>query len=419
VKHRPSTPDPAELRRPSHLAALLLGLVAILVLLDILVCVGAVPIALSGHADFRQLYAAGYMVRAGQRHQLYEYEAQKTAQDAVVSREEKAMPFIRPAYQALLFVPFSLLKYQTAYLLFLVVNVGLAAGCFLLLRRRLPGLAAMSRILPAALFMSFLPMSIALMQGQDSIILLFLLAGAQAASDQDREATAGALVGLGLFKFQITLPIAFVFLARRHWRFFRGFGAAATLVTAISVALAGLGETRAFATSLLRQSTDLSSGASSNVLPLGVHMMANLRGLVSALAGEHAQSVWVQAITVVLSIGLLAWIGFTLNRKQQSMDLLPLAITASAVVSYYLFIHDLTVMIIPILLSLNDHITPQSEGKASNRAVAAFAIAVLFSPICLFLSPRHFYLVAIPLIAFLFVGARPAPNETERTTKGT
>jgi hypothetical protein len=54
-------------------------------------------VILSGHADFRNLYAAGYMVRVGHGHEIYNYAAQKTFQDALVSREEVAIPlFGRP-----------------------------------------------------------------------------------------------------------------------------------------------------------------------------------------------------------------------------------------------------------------------------------------------------------------------------------
>ena len=61
--------------------------------------------ALHGHSDFRQLYAAGYMVRTGHAGELYNYAAQKNFQDTLVSRERLALPFIRPAYQAVFFAP--------------------------------------------------------------------------------------------------------------------------------------------------------------------------------------------------------------------------------------------------------------------------------------------------------------------------
>ena len=92
------------------------------------------PGAMQGHADFRQLYAAGAMVRTGHSHQLYEYTSQKLFQDTLVSPEQIALPFIRPAYQALLFAPLSVLSYRTAYFVFLAINLVLLGICYRLLR---------------------------------------------------------------------------------------------------------------------------------------------------------------------------------------------------------------------------------------------------------------------------------------------
>jgi hypothetical protein len=76
-----------------------------------------------GYADFRNLYAVGYMVRVGHGHEIYNYAAQKKFQDALVSRGEIAVPFIRLAYQALLFAPVSLLPFRQSYCAFLLFNI--------------------------------------------------------------------------------------------------------------------------------------------------------------------------------------------------------------------------------------------------------------------------------------------------------
>src|SRR4051812_23182750 len=84
-----------------------------------------IPGAMAGHADFRQLYAAGHIVRSGMAHQLYNYDVQKDFQDRFVSPEAIALPYIRPAYQAVLFVPFTLLSYRESYWVMLALNIGL------------------------------------------------------------------------------------------------------------------------------------------------------------------------------------------------------------------------------------------------------------------------------------------------------
>src|SRR5262249_15551749 len=97
----------SESRSVSYLRDLLLGILPFLLAIQCFAWLTFLPSALRGHADFRQLYSAGYMVRTGHSGELYDYQAQKAVQDAVVDDDELALPFIRPAYQALLFAPFS------------------------------------------------------------------------------------------------------------------------------------------------------------------------------------------------------------------------------------------------------------------------------------------------------------------------
>src|SRR5207244_13270755 len=80
-----------------------------------------------------------------------------------------------------------------------------------------------------AMLSTFLPVNVALMQGQDSILLLVLLAAAFVALHRGRGFAAGTLVGLGLFKLQIVIPIAILFFAWRRWRFSAGFALSSTV----------------------------------------------------------------------------------------------------------------------------------------------------------------------------------------------
>src|SRR5216684_6233378 len=185
-----TTKSTAESRGTRYLPDLLLGSLPILLAVQLLGWLTFFPTALRGHADFRQLYAAGYMVRTGHAGQLYDTRAQQEFQDALVGNDERALPFIRPAYQALLFVPFSLLPYRTAYLGFLAVNLVLLAMTFWILRPNMRNLSRVWQGLPVFVFLVFYPVALAHMQGQDSILLLLLLAAALVALEQGQERRA-------------------------------------------------------------------------------------------------------------------------------------------------------------------------------------------------------------------------------------
>ena len=139
---------------PYYFTALAMALPAIMLGLQLSGWIGFLPMIRDGHADFRNLYAAGYMVRVGHGHEIYDYAAQKMFQDGLVSREEIAIPFIRPAYQALLFAPFSFLPFRQAYFAFLSFNLAILVLCFRLLRPYMGNLARVWPGLPAAMFMN-------------------------------------------------------------------------------------------------------------------------------------------------------------------------------------------------------------------------------------------------------------------------
>ena len=394
-----------------YLPDLLLGILPILIGIQLLGWITFFPDALHhGHSDFRQLYAAGYMVRTGHAAELYDIRAQQQFQDVLVGNDEPALPFIRPAYQALLFVPFSLLPYRIAYLAFLAVNLALLAMAFWILRPNMRNLYRVWRFLPVFVFLVFYPIALALMQGQDSILLVVLLAAALVALEQGQELRAGILIGLGLFKMQIVIPIALLFLLWRRWRFFAGFALSACLLSLISLWIVGFAQTASYARSLFSVGTGL---AAAHQFPLRVSIMANLRGLIFGLLGARLPAFWKQALTIVASIFVLLWVALAIPGKRRTTDALVLAIIASLIVSYYLFIHDLSVLLIPIVITLDRFILtqPETAGDALESGAGWMSAALLVAPMCIFLIPEHFYLVSVPMCAFMVILIRLFPRE--------
>jgi len=401
----------SQFRRTHYVQDILLGILPIVFCMQFLAWLTFLPKALRGHADFRQLYVAGYMVRTGHRTQLYDYAAQTYFQNTLVSNDERALPFIRPAYQALMFVPFSLLPYRTAYLGFLLLNLLLLALAFLILQPRLRGLSRVWPGLPPALFLGFYPVALALMQGQDSILLLALLAAALVSLERNRNLTAGALAGVGLFKFQIVVPIVLLFLLWRRWRFVKGFMFSAILVGLLSFITSGWAETVVFVHSLLSVGAGLPAVPGGINFPLRINIMANLRGLIYGLASLRLPQRWLQVTTLLLS-SLVVISVRARGRQQRGGDALVLAITAGVVVSYYLFIHDLSILLIPIVLTLDRFISRNGTGEPFGRAAAAISALLFVAPMCIFVIPAHFYLVSVLICAFLFVLMKRLPEQS-------
>ena len=192
---------------------------------------------LQGLDDFRQLYVGGYMIRTGHAGELYDYDTQQRFQGMVVPIENHDPLIISHlAYEELLFVPLSLLPYKVAYWVFMAFNGALLVLCVGLLRHRL---RVLPDWLPYLLIPAFFPISRTLEKGQDSIIMLMLLAAALWALDHDKEFVAGFLVGIGILKFQIVIPIALLFLLWRRWRFSVGLAISSVAAGLVSPVVGG------------------------------------------------------------------------------------------------------------------------------------------------------------------------------------
>ncbi len=360
------------------------------------------PAAMHGRADFRQLYTAGYMIRTGHSGELYDFAAQQRFQDAVVSPQPSPLPFIRPAYQALLFYPFSFVSYKTAYFLFLALNLILLGLSFRMLRPRLMNLSAVWKPLPLAMFISFIPTGVALMQGQDSILLLLLFSATLLSLERDAEFLAGVLTGFALFKFQIAIPVAILFLCWKRWRFFGGFCVSGGALALLSVWIMGLAQAMTHLRLILSMQTGLGSGPIQLQFPIQLKKMMNLHGLVYGIGEGHIGLRTITLLTLSVSIVFFCWVGFAGFRLRRD-DQFKAAIASAVVVSYYMFVHDLVILLIPVTLILSETIS--FRGKRAWLAVLAT---------CLFLAPAlvsSAYLFSIPLVLFVCLWLRNAPAE--------
>ena len=350
--------------------------------------------------DFRMQYTASYMLRTGHGAELYDYEETRKFQNELVSASEQALPFDHLAYESLLYLPFSFFPYHTAYFLFFAVNAMLLIVSFRLLRPHLAPLENVWRYLPVAMFVCFLPATMALVEGQDSIMLLTIMILATLQLERGADILAGVLLGLASFKFQYTLPMVAIFLFWRRWRFVGGFALSALILLGLSVGLTGVpGFTSYFhMLSHLSSRFSVESGMKFGTRP---ELMPNIRGLVYAMVSENHRQ-----LTNPLTFALSAAIFVSAIAKRPS---LPLALTAAALVSYHQTISDATLLLFPIALMATWAATNLNcATNASRRSIfiAALCAVVIIGPSLLLLIGVRFYLLAIPVCVLFLMWDR-------------
>ncbi len=343
--------------------------------------------------DFRQLYAGGYLARTDPA-SLYDYARQKQVQDGFIGKAEGLLPFIRPAYEALLFAPLSRLPYRTAYICFLCVNISLLIACFFLCRDVFSRQGIIAQPKPGLQLFVFFPITVAILQGQDSILFLLGVCLVYRLLRLNRGVLAGVALGLLLFKLQIALPLALFLIARYGFSFFAGFAMGGAIVTVVSVALVGWQEFLELGhVLLLTGSVSVSRNIPAGSWAVFPFIMPNLRGLISGLAAWFLPGKIVFALTIALSACIVLWGMRALRGTRLDFDIVFSLATASAVtVSYYLHIHDLTVMQIPLGLM---------SGTKNSYISKSTVLFYLAPPLVVMFAHDSQYLLALPLIMFL------------------
>jgi hypothetical protein len=333
------------------------------------------------HADLRQLYAGAYIMRTGNAHSLYDFALQKKTEDIVVSAEpdEYELPFVSPAYYAFWLAPLSKLPYKTAYFALVALDLALLASCAWLLKPWTVNLRAIYPWLPLAMLAGFPPVGTTFIMGQNSVWLTFLLIAAFVLLDRDRNVAAGSLVALSLFKFQIAIPIAIVFLLCRRWRF--SLGVSAAVLAIFSVWLTGIQQAKHYVLSILALSTVLSRTGIAQPVVLW-NVMANVTAVLIKIFRTPTATFWVLTASLGASVGLFV---FSVRRgyRKSDADLLLMAIPCAVLVSYHTYPHDLSVLLLPMLVLLDSVILKMPPRKLLfNPAALMFvsAAVVYFLP---------------------------------------
>lgn len=374
--------------------------------------------------DFPDFYCAARMLLDGHGHELYDADLQRQYQAHYAGGVGTL--YIHPPFEAVLYLVIAWLPLLKAYRLWSLLNLlFLAVGVQLIAKRVLAPWDW--RVLFAA-SLTFVPLLLSLLQGQDSVLLLLVVILAFTAVREERAFAAGCWLGLGLFKFQIVLPVALVLILiserKRRSEFAKGFSFVALTLAGISAAISGW-SVFVYPRFLLHLQTQPSTG-------IAPQAMANFRGLAYLLF-YRAHS-WALGLMLTLSAGGLVK---TLNVWRHAQVASPANTSGSThyehdfafantvlfalLASYYLNPHDLSLLLLPIF------VMPHGAFMQETLAESAVSWIVLSLIGLLLLPPLHLWalkagiyaFVAVPMLLLLLTGAaitKPTTSPRKATT---
>ncbi len=356
----------------------------------------------AGYGDFIIFYTGAQILGAGQARQLYNLRLQKAFQDKfkVPIRVGLPLPYTHPPYELLLFLPLTYLSFPAAHAIWSFLSIVLLGLTLLLLK---PFLHPKHRVLFSMMFVAFFPTVAAIINGQDSILTVFLFAGVFAALKQNRHTTAGSILAFGLYKPQLVFPMACFLLYKRCWRATTSFIVTGAALAGISIALVGWNGVRDY-TGLLQLVDRLEYG----IVPAN---MANIRGLLETVFAPN-RSLQSSAILLLSSALLLFWSLYCctayFDSSNQLFDIeFSLILAVTPLTSYYIYAQDLTLLALSTILTLNSFFNEQKNAGWRSHFLQ-YIVLTLWFPLALLvlIKYRFLYAASIPIMLFVIVLAK-------------
>lgn len=335
----------------------------------------------NGYQDFTIFYTAARLLREGQRSVLYNLHTQFLMQQTFtdVPIRKGPLPFNHPPFEALFFVPFTMLSYWPAYLVWTTLNIAMLVMILVLLRREFPLIAKFSPMMIATTSLGFFPIAIGIMQGQDMVSFLLLFVLALICLDRGKDLRAGVFFGMGLFRPQLVLPML-ILIAIRRWRVLWGFLPVAILLGGLTVAIMGW-----------RGPLDYARFAShldeTSAVAFRATAVPNLRGIFASLLnpiglrGLSAFLIFISSAAVLL---------LALRRVRDGQDSIVftacLAAVTAILISFHSLVYDLT-LLFPTTLFLLSRVLWPNEKKVDGWLLLFLTL--------MFLTPLYAYLLLV------------------------
>jgi hypothetical protein len=275
-------------------------------------------------------------------------------------------PFLLP-----LFSPIALVPFKTLVVVWIVINIAATLlSLHFVIKLWGKEWPLKTRLLLAAFLIASAPFRVTLRNGQIGLMVMALLLGALLARKRKKPFLAGALLGLSLCKYTLTIPFFLYFVSKREWK---------TVTTAM---LIPLGLTEVFALRLglplfqvMRQYVGLASQILVSGLP-GRTGTTEIRLLFLDLIGNQTVAI---VSTLVFSTAALICMGVIFARKARWEMAHFAAVALFSLWSVYHRTYDSVLCLVPAALMV-DFLNHNKFVKFSRFWLAGLGLLIVSIP---------------------------------------
>ena len=370
--------------------------------------------------DFAGFYYAGDILNKDGPEWLYDslHQYQKYHQLLPHQKREISLPYVNPPFVAYFFCPISMLSYPSAFVLWLVLSLGLYLAGFLLIMKVSPALAGYDRWTTLCVVLAFEPFLMeCLLGGQLSAVAFFSVCLGYFFQQRNHPFASGMALGVLLYKPTLLVLILPMMVVTRSGLSLLGFAATELILAGISIFAVGWEVALNYLEVLHRYYL-----STSNLLPFRyykyVDMNNFLRLLLEGTSGLQVV-LFVILMASFLSVFVIKWAPFKKHNNASKQMLWAATLTGTSVINFHVGIYDSILIVGGILITIDvvlNHFSTEAHRiplMLQLLLTLLFVVSWITQPLARITNLQSYTLVLLSLLIYQFsIGRKLAFNKS-------
>lgn len=329
--------------------------------------------------DFRAFYTGGLMIINRVGSDFYTLSTQYNWQHSFVpelSHQSQLMPFVYPPFVAIPIALIARFPFEAAYIVYMLWNIALLATLYFLSMKILKYAETKIKVIIAVMTIAFLPILVAVMQGQLSLLLAIALLNAWFSLRMGNKIHSGLWLSLLLVRPHLIVVPLFVFILKRQIRVLVGLTIGSATLFLISLLLVGWTGLQSYINLLV---SAFNWGDAYTRHPQKMHSWNGFLSFVFNTDHLTGISLILWLLGIIFAIGLLLWAWKKHLRPQTDRFGLQWAMLVLVMLftSPHVNFHDLSVLIVPGILVIL-YITKRKQDVKWNTILSLLLILGYF-----------------------------------------
>jgi hypothetical protein len=370
--------------------------------------------------DFAGFYYAGDILNKDGPEGLYDaqHQYQKYHQLFPLQKQEISLPYVHPPVVAYFFRPISMLPYPAAFVLWVVLSIGLYLAGFLLIVKVSPALASYDPRTTLCVVLAFEPFLMeCLLGGQLSTVAFFSVCLGYFFQQRNHSFASGMALGMLFYKPTLLIVILPMLMVTRSGLSLLGLAVTGLILAGISIWPVGWEGAFNYLEALQRFSR-----TTSTFLSLRSYKYVDINSFLRLLLGGTSELqvvLFVILIVSFLSVYFIKWASFNKQDNASKQLIWAAALIGTPVINFYVGIYDSILVVAGILITIDvvlNHFSTEAHRIPFMLQILLsllFVVSWINQPLARITNIQCYTLVLLSLLIYQFsIGRKLAFNKS-------